>query len=86
MILNVKTLGQVFTPQFIVSEMLSLRKNFGSILEPSSGDGAFIKNLDQNAVGIEIDSNRYFDNRILNIDFFDYSTEKKFDTIIGNPL
>ncbi len=65
--------------------MLSLRKNFGSILEPSSGDGAFIKNLDQNAVGIEIDSNRYFDNRILNIDFFDYSTENKFDTIIGNP-
>jgi adenine-specific DNA-methyltransferase len=83
--MNVETLGQVFTPQHIVSEMLQLRKNQGSILEPSSGDGAFLQNLDSKAIGIEIDQTRKFDNRVLNMDFFDYGIENKFDTIIGNP-
>lgn len=82
---NVKTLGQVFTPHHIVSTMLSLRKNDGSILEPSSGDGAFLNNLQKDAVAIEIDSRFIKDERVKNIDFFDYSTENKFDTIIGNP-
>jgi adenine-specific DNA-methyltransferase len=83
--LDVKNLGQVFTPHRIVAEMLQLRKNHGSILEPSSGDGAFIKNLEKTAIGIEIDSDRYFDERVLNLDFFDYPIENKFNTIIGNP-
>jgi adenine-specific DNA-methyltransferase len=83
--MNVETFGQVFTPPHIVSEMLQLRKSRGSILEPSSGDGAFLKNLQNDAVGIEIDPTRKFDQRVLNMDFFDYSTENKFDTIIGNP-
>ncbi|MDR1698690.1 MAG: hypothetical protein LBR75_02545 [Prevotellaceae bacterium] len=51
---NVEQLGQVFTPQFVVSEMLQLRKNFGNVLEPSSGDGAFANNI-PNCVSIEID-------------------------------
>ncbi|MBO7082163.1 MAG: class I SAM-dependent methyltransferase [Neisseriaceae bacterium] len=80
---NVSELGQVFTPQNIVENMLSLRKNFGTVLEPSCGDGAFLKNL-PNAVGIEIDS-RFQEVNMLNIDFFDYSLENQFDTIIGNP-
>jgi adenine-specific DNA-methyltransferase len=80
---NVEQLGQVFTPQFIVSEMLQLRKNFGTILEPSSGAGAFSNNI-PNCVSIEIDSKHCTD-KALNIDFFDYSIENKFDTIIGNP-
>jgi adenine-specific DNA-methyltransferase len=83
--MNIKTLGQVFTPEAIVKTMLNLRKNDGSVLEPSSGDGAFIKQLESTAVGIEIDENRYFDQRVINADFFDYSIENKFDTIIGNP-
>jgi adenine-specific DNA-methyltransferase len=83
--MNVETFGQVFTPPHIVSEMLQLRKNRGSVLEPSSGDGAFLKNLDSKAVGIEIDPTRKLDQRVLNMDFFDYSIENKFDTIIGNP-
>ena len=82
---NIKTLGQVFTPHHIVSTMLSLRENIGSILEPSSGDGAFLNNLQKDAVAIEIDSRFTKDKRVENIDFFDYSTENKFDTIIGNP-
>jgi adenine-specific DNA-methyltransferase len=80
---NVKELGQVFTPNFIVSQMLTLIKNSGTILEPSAGDGAFLKEIPK-AIGIEIDK-RFIDTRVLNIDFFDYSTDNKFDTIIGNP-
>ena len=52
-VLNVSELGQVFTPQNIVENMLSLRKNFGTVLEPSCGDGAFLKNL-PNAVGTNV--------------------------------
>ncbi len=80
---NVKTLGQVFTPHTVVAEMLQLRRNFGRTLEPSCGDGAFFNEI-MGCVGIEIDSN-YCPDGAINIDFFDYPLEEKFDTIIGNP-
>ena len=80
---NVTTLGQVFTPQSIVAEMLLLRRNHGRILEPSCGAGAFFNEI-PGCVGIEIDINHCPKNA-LNIDFFDYPIEEKFDTIIGNP-
>lgn len=80
---NVEQLGQVFTPQYIVAEMLQLRRNEGTVLEPSSGEGAFVKNI-PNCTGIEIDA-EHCNGHSINIDFFDYSVENKFDTIIGNP-
>ncbi len=80
---NVEQYGQVFTPQFIVAEMLQLKKNFGNVLEPSCGAGAFVKNI-PNSIGIEIDP-KYSGTHSLNIDFFDYPMLNKFDTIIGNP-
>lgn len=83
MTLNVKNLGQVFTPQFIVSEMLGLVRNHGSVLEPSCGNGAFSKNL-PGCVAIELDE-KIAPKHAVNMDFFDYGTENKFDTIIGNP-
>lgn len=80
---DVEQLGQVFTPPHIVSEMLSLRKNMGSVLEPSAGNGSFFNHI-TNCVGIEIDT-KHCQKGMLNIDFFDYSINNKFDTIIGNP-
>lgn len=80
---DVEQLGQVFTSQFIVAEMLQLRRNFGSVLEPSSGAGAFAENI-PNCVSIEIDP-KHCSNNSINIDFFDYPLDNKFDTIIGNP-
>jgi adenine-specific DNA-methyltransferase len=80
---DVEQLGQVFTPQFIVSEMLQLRRNNGSTLEPSSGNGAFAEHI-PNCVSIEIDAKHCAKNA-MNIDFFDYPISEKFDTIIGNP-
>lgn len=80
---NVKSLGQVFTPQFVVAEMLQLKRNSGRCLEPSCGNGAFLKEL-PDCVGIEIDPTHCPDGA-LNMDFFDYPIEEQFDTIIGNP-
>lgn len=81
--LDVENLGQVFTPMRIVSEMLELRKNVGSVLEPSCGNGAFFSQID-NCVGIEFDSSVAPEGALI-MDFFDYSINNKFDTIIGNP-
>ncbi len=83
MSLDIKNLGQVFTPQFIVAEMMGLVRNKGNVLEPSCGQGAFSKNI-PNCVAIELDSAICPDYAI-NMDFFDYGIDNKFDTIIGNP-
>ncbi|MCS7078328.1 MAG: class I SAM-dependent methyltransferase [Bacteroidia bacterium] len=80
---NVKQLGQVFTPEHIVLQILALRKNKGTVLEPSAGNGAFFKHL-ANCTAIEIDPS-HLQAGMLNMDFFDYPTTYKFDTIIGNP-
>lgn len=81
--LNVNFLGQVFTQEKTVDSMLKLRKNKGSILEPSCGLGAFFNKI-ENCVGIEFDK-RVCPKHAINMDFFDYGMENKFDTIIGNP-
>lgn len=81
---NVIALGQVFTPEDVVQKMLALRRNFGTVLEPSAGDGSFLRQIEK-AVGVEIDpilAERY---GALSADFFAYPTQNKFDTIIGNP-
>lgn len=80
---DIENLGQVFTPPHIVSEMLMLRKNYGSCLEPSAGNGSFFNQISK-CVGIEIDP-KHCQQGMLNIDFFDYDVSNKFDTIIGNP-
>lgn len=84
--LNVSEFGQVFTPDFIVADMVHLIKNNGSVLEPSAGDGAFVNLLNkQNLTAIEFDKSLAEKNNFLNIDFFNFDIEKKFNTIIGNP-
>lgn len=83
---KVEDLGQVFTPDKIVNNMINLIINGKNILEPSCGDGSFFNILKEkyNVVGIELDKTHCLDSAI-NMDFFDYSIENKHDTIIGNP-
>ncbi len=81
--MNVKTLGQVFTPPSVVSLMLSLRKNSGRVLEPSCGDGAF-SSVIPDCVAIELDATKAPPHALV-MDFFDFPTSEKFETIIGNP-
>lgn len=82
---DVATLGQVFTPEWVVTAMISMRQNRGRVLEPSAGEGAFMRFLEQTAVGIEIDERYGWDGRVQRGDFFAYDTRHKFETIIGNP-
>lgn len=78
-------LGQFFTPKILVEKAISLIKNNGRLLEPACGMGAFKRCLNDRAIFIEIDKRLITDNRVLNMDFFNYDISEKFDTIIGNP-
>ncbi|KER11085.1 MAG: DNA methyltransferase [[Candidatus Thermochlorobacteriaceae] bacterium GBChlB] len=80
---DVKNLGQVFTPRRVVEKMLTLRKNRGRVLEPSCGDGAF-SNCLPDCVAIELDATKAPANALVT-DFFGYSTDHLFETVIGNP-
>lgn len=80
---NKELFGQYFTPEDIVSQMIALIENDGSILEPSCGNGAFLTPLlSREIVGLEIDNSIAHPAAII-MDFFDYCD--KHDTIIGNP-
>jgi adenine-specific DNA-methyltransferase len=81
--MKVEDYGQVFTPDNIVEFMLALRRNGGTALEPSAGDGAFFHRI-PGCVGIELDQD-VCPAGCLNMDFFDYDVTNKFATIIGNP-
>jgi len=83
---NINTLGQVFTPPDVVHAMLALRQNKGSVLEPAAGCGAFMRELEPGAIGIELDAHvAAADARVRVGDFFAYSTENQFASVIGNP-
>ncbi len=80
---DIASLGQVFTPPTVVSAMLALRQRAGSVLEPSCGDGAFLRHL-PGATGIEFDP-RFAPPGAFIGDFFAWEPPGLFDTIIGNP-
>ncbi|MCK2126060.1 class I SAM-dependent methyltransferase [Thauera aromatica] len=80
---DVAAFGQVFTPDSVVRAMLALRRNAGRVLEPSCGDGAFLRHL-PGAVGLELDAD-HCPPGARAMDFFAYPEGERFDTIIGNP-
>lgn len=99
-----KLRGGFYTPIPIAKFILRwglINKNESEILEPSCGDGNFIRALNEldipfdNLTAIEFDEQEYYkasnltiDNTtILNEDFhrFCVNTDRRFDLIIGNP-
>ena len=101
--MNKKDIGEYYTPNDLVKNMVYAIKNElnnSEILEPSAGDGRFIKYLNQFKVK-RIDSIELFKEKcdyikkrydksnveVINKDFLEYSisTNKKYDIIIGNP-
>ncbi len=94
---KVKQRGVVFTPEHIVKYMLSFiddSKHPKRILEPSCGDGSIIKLLNKkhDILGIDIDCTfiEYCKKNFLHAkfkcqDFLEFSTNIKYDYIIGNP-
>ena len=82
--MNIKNLGQVWTPPEIVEQMIELKCNFGTLLDPGSGNGAFHQHFPE-AMAIEIDQ-KYGKSNVITMDFFDLPINAvKFNTIIGNP-
>lgn len=99
-----KLRGGFYTPEKIVDFILKWSfngNNHYDILEPSCGDGIFIKRIIDNnygynsITGIEIDENeiqkvknmKLDRTRMINIDFHKFcnNTDLKYDLIIGNP-
>ena len=76
--------GRVFTPPEIVRRMVALRRNRGRALEPSSGAGAFLREI-PGATAVEKDPALAAATGAWAGDFFDYPEREKFATIIGNP-
>ena len=88
--LDVRRRGQVFTPEGIVREMLALRQNKGSVLEPACGEGAFLKKLRESdppeaVLGLELDPSLPAGKGVWRGDFFAFPLKNQFDTVIGNP-
>lgn len=94
-----KKLGAFYTDNELVNFLTEkiLINNPKRILEPSFGEGVFIKNLykkkyNSEIVGIEIDKKIFEELKInndklklINKNFLDYSDNSGFDTIVGNP-
>lgn len=83
MLMKVESLGQVFTPPAIVTQMLSLRQNAGRALEPACGSGVFSSQM-PGAVALELDPDHAPAGALV-MDFFEYPLTEQFDSIIGNP-
>ncbi len=84
--------GQYMTPEIIAKFMISLAniKTNSEILEPSSGEGVFIKEFlkqgFKNITAYEIDKNLLnSDLFVINDSFISSDIHKKFDLVIGNP-
>lgn len=79
-------LGQFFTKSREVEFMTSLIRNGSKILEPAVGDGAFLSALGDAKVVhcLELDATIAPPCATIT-DFFDFSMDNKYDTIIGNP-
>ena len=90
---STKTLGQYFTPEHVANFMIGLSRASKSakILEPSCGEGVFIKLLQEkgykNLLGFEIDASLEFvtDAEIRHKSFISEKFTEKYDLIIGNP-
>lgn len=90
---NVKELGQYFTPEIVANFMVKLsniNKN-KNVLEPSCGEGIFIKCLENNKYlnidAFEVDTtlNNISNTNIIYESFISQEISKKYSLIIGNP-
>jgi len=94
-----KETGSFYTPQNLVDFMIKyIEENatVASVLEPSAGDGIFLKalhklNLSMDAIEIDnakvdfINNLHYKNVTCLQSDFLEFDSKEKYDLIIGNP-
>lgn len=92
--------GQFFTDiemcDYVLDIVDKIKKISGNCLEPSFGDGNFIRSLEKynfdRLVGVEIDKDHFIkyksntdDIEIFNDDFLLFNSKIKYDFIVGNP-
>jgi len=88
-----KNLGQFFTPINVAEFMCTLidKPKNAKILEPSAGEGIFLKTLSnqgfENLTAYEIDENlkNKSNVNIINQDFLSLKKDPTYDVVIGNP-
>ena len=94
-----KNNGIYFTPPSIIAKTIKVLfpyfKNITDILEPACGSGEFLQRFERfskfNIDAIEFNETIYysikdkFKSNILNTDFLEWNTNKKYDLVIGNP-
>lgn len=94
-----KNNGIYFTPPSIIAKIMKVLfpyfKNITDILEPSCGSGEFLQRFEHfsrfNIDAVEFNETIYnsindkFKSNILNTDFLEWNSNKKYDLIIGNP-
>lgn len=85
--------GQYFTPKEICNFMIQLAgvKTDSKVLEPSSGEGAFLDALENagflDVVGVELDPELAKHDKfpVHNSSFIIWDTQDQYDLVIGNP-
>ena len=86
---NKEKYGQFFSKNPLIREVIqSLIANDGSLMEPSVGEGDLIFGLEHKEPTLIDFKPKVLDINgvpVLEMDFFEYSTDNKFNTIIGNP-
>lgn len=76
--------GQYWTPRPIVEQMLALRRNSGTVLEPCCGTGAISDRI-PGVVALEVDATLPLPPYAIVDEFLDWPAGRLFDSIIGNP-
>lgn len=96
---SIKERGAFYTPDELAAFMCkkSIKRGTKTILEPSYGDGLFIKHIQKISTKLEIDaveidyktfinSKNFIKNtELINENFLCFNARKKYDLIIGNP-
>lgn len=90
---NLKELGQFFTPEIVAKYMVNLSgvKKDDKILEPSCGEGIFLKCLEENgfnnitAYEVDYTLNNISNTKIIYKSFINENQIEKYSLIIGNP-
>ncbi|MFW6156426.1 MAG: Eco57I restriction-modification methylase domain-containing protein [Armatimonadota bacterium] len=90
-----KLLGQFFTPEEVAANLINwaLPAGKGRALDPSCGDGEFLRRL-EGAVGVELCAENVArareaapDANVVEADFFEWAATRgpSFDAVVGNP-
>ena len=97
--INIKQRGAFYTPDDLADFMckIAIKRDTSHVLEPSYGDGLFIKHLQKHKKNFQIDAveidfetfqeskNNLKNVNLINENFLSLRKKKEYNLIIGNP-